>query len=79
MQRWVLFFAIVVWVGVAYAKPKVAVTPIEGDDTGEMLDAVVDALESDDFDVISTGKVTKAFDKLGYEGELSDKQAKKVA
>lgn len=79
MQRWVLFFVIALWVGVAYAKPKVAVTPIEGDDSGDMRDAVAEALDGDDLDVISTGKVTKAFDKLGYEGELSEKQAKKVA
>lgn len=79
MQRWVLFFVIVVWVGIASAKPRVAVTPIEGDDSGDMRDAVADALDGGDLDIISTGKVTKAFDKLGYEGELSEKQAKKVA
>ena len=79
MQRWVLFCVIAFWVGVAYAKPRVAVTPIDGDDSGEMRDAVAEALDGGDLDVISTGKVTKAFDKLGYEGELSEKQAKKVA
>jgi len=79
MQRWVLVFVIVVWVGVAYAKPRVAVTPIEGDESGDMRDAVAEALDGGDLEVISTGKVTKAFDKLGYEGELSEKQAKKVA
>jgi hypothetical protein len=79
MQRWVLFCLIVLWVGVADAKPRVAVTPIEGDESGDMRDAVAEALDGGDLDVISTGKVTKAFDKLGYEGELSQKQAKKVA
>ena len=79
MQRWVLVFVIAVWVGVASAKPRVAVTPIEGDESGDMRDAVAEALDGGDLDVISTGKVTKAFDKLGYEGELSEKQAKKVA
>lgn len=79
MQRWVLFCVIALWVGVAYAKPRIAVAPIEGDDSGDMRDAVADALDGGDLDVISTGKVTKAIDKLGYEGELTDKQAKKVA
>jgi hypothetical protein len=79
MQRWVLFFVLVVGLGVAYAKPRVAVAPIEGDESGDMRDAVADALDGGDLDVISTGKVTKAIDKLGYEGDLSDKQAKKVA
>lgn len=78
MKRWVLILAISGW-GVAYAKPRVAVTPIEGDESGDMRDAVADALDGGDLDVISTGKVTKAFDKLGYEGDLSEKQAKKVA
>lgn len=79
MRRWVLICSIAIWVSVASAKPRVAVTPIEGDDSGDMRDAVADALDGGELDVISTGKVTKAFDKLGYEGELSEKQAKKVA
>jgi hypothetical protein len=79
MQRWVLFCTIAVWMGIAQAKPRVAVSPIEDDDSGDMRDAVADALDGGDLEIISTGKVTKAIDKLGYEPDLSDKQAKKVA
>ncbi|MGE0396914.1 MAG: hypothetical protein AB7T06_09370 [Kofleriaceae bacterium] len=79
MQRWVLTFVLVVWVGVAYARPTVAVTPIDGDETGDMEDAVTDALDGGDLELIATRKVIKALDRLGYEGGLSEKQAKKVA
>lgn len=78
MQRWVLFLMIAVWVGVANAKPKVAVAPIDGDESGDMRDAVAEALDGGDLDIISTGKVTKVIDKLGYDSDLSEKQAKKV-
>ncbi|CAN5918025.1 hypothetical protein BH11MYX2_BH11MYX2_11640 [soil metagenome] len=73
--------AIVVTVAarVADAKPTVAVAPFEGDDEGDVRDAVADALDGDEVDVLPKKQVVKALNKLGYEGELTEKQAKKVA
>jgi hypothetical protein len=76
-----VFAAIVVTVvaRVAEAKPKVAVAPFEGDDAGDVRDAVADALDGEEVDVIPKKEVVKALNKLGYEGELTEKQAKKLA
>lgn len=73
--------ALVLLLGIrtAQAEPSIAVAPIEGDDSGDMRDAVSEALDSDELDLISNSKVTKAIDQLGYDADLSEKQAKKVA
>ncbi len=64
----------------AQAKPKtVALPPIEGDANGSVGTAVVDALDGDQLTMLSSKMVTRAVDKLGYAGELTDKQAKKLA
>ncbi len=62
----------------ASAKPKVALTPIDGDASGDVAEAVADALDGADLTMIATKTVTRAVDKLGYDGELTEKQAKKV-
>jgi hypothetical protein len=70
--------AIVLTVAVADAKPKVAVAPFDGDDAGDVRDAVADALDGEEVDVIPKKEVVKALNKLGYDGELTEKQAKKL-
>jgi len=70
----------VVWVPSAAAKPKtVAMTPIEGDNNGTMSDQVAEALDGPELSLLAPKVVTRSIDKLGYEGDLSEKQAKKVA
>ena len=63
----------------AKAKPKIALTAIEGDDSGAVGDAVTEALDGDDLTVISQRVVNKAVDKLGLDSEMTEKQAKKLA
>lgn len=70
----------VAWVPSAAAKPKtVAMTPIEGDPNGDMGDHVAEALDGAELSLLAPKVVTRAIDKLGYDGELTEKQAKKVA
>lgn len=64
---------------VASAKPKIALTTIEGDDSGAVGDAVTEALDGEDLTVISQRVVNKAVDKLGLDSEMTEKQAKKLA
>jgi hypothetical protein len=64
----------------AAAKPTiVAITPIDGDANGSIGDAITEALDGSELNTLAPKVVTRAVDKLGYEGELSDKQAKKLA
>ncbi len=70
----------VIWVPSADAKPKtVALTPIENDANGDIGDQVAEALDGEELSLLAPKVVTRAIDKLGYEGELDAKQAKKVA
>jgi hypothetical protein len=70
----------VVWTPSAHAKPKtIAIPPIEGDANGTIGDQVAEALDGPELTTLSPKVVTRAMDKLGYDGELSEKQAKKVA
>ena len=70
----------VAWVPSAAAKPKtVAMTPIDGDPNGDMGDHVAEALDGAELSLLAPKVVTRAIDKLGYDGELNEKQAKKVA
>lgn len=83
MKTWIClaFLGLSTVATVALAKPpKVALTPIDGDVSGDLGDAVADALEGGDGElaVIAPTKVTRAVDKLGYDGELTEKQARKV-
>ncbi|MBL9019229.1 MAG: hypothetical protein JNL83_33885 [Myxococcales bacterium] len=64
---------------VASAKPKIALTAIDGDDSGAVGDAVTEALDGDALTVISQRVVNKAVDKLGLDNEMTEKQAKKLA
>ena len=70
----------VMWIPSAHAKPKtVALTPIENDANGDIGDQVAEALDGEELSLLAPKVVTRAIDKLGYEGELDAKQAKKVA
>src|SRR5437762_1145960 len=63
----------------ASAKPKIALTAIDGDESGSVGDAVTEALDGEDLTVISQRVVNKAVDKLGLDSEMTEKQAKKLA
>lgn len=63
----------------ASAKPKVALTAIDGDSSGAISDAVTEALDSEELTVISQRTVNKAVDKLGLDTDMTEKQAKKLA
>ncbi|MBA3394042.1 MAG: hypothetical protein H0T89_15450 [Deltaproteobacteria bacterium] len=65
--------------GTAAAAPKVALTAIDGDLTGNMRDAVAEALDGDDLTVLGEKETNRAVDKLGDVSELSEKQAKKLS
>ncbi|MDQ3367825.1 MAG: hypothetical protein M3680_20565 [Myxococcota bacterium] len=64
---------------VAVAAPKVALTAIDGDLTGDMRDAVAAAIDSDELTVLGEKETNRAVDKLGDVSELTEKQAKKLS
>jgi hypothetical protein len=70
---------VVALAGAAIAKPKIALTPIDGDDNDEMADAVESAIDGVELDVTGTRSTSRALDKLDYDTDLSEKQAKKVS
>jgi len=72
------FAVIAAWCADAGAAPKVALTPIDGDLTGEMREAVAEALDGDELTVLGERETNRAVDKLGDVSELSEKQAKKL-
>jgi hypothetical protein len=57
----------------------VALTQIEGDASGDLRDAVVEALEGKDLSLISGKEVNRAVDKLGDLADLTEKDFKKLA
>ena len=63
----------------ASAKPKVALTQIEGDASGDVHDAVVEALEGKELALIGSKEVNRAVDKLGDLADLTEKDFKKLA
>ncbi len=72
----VLLLVLVTAPAAALAKPKVALVPIEND---EVQEAVVDALGGDELSLVGPKQVSRAEDKLGLEGDLSEKQLRKLA
>jgi hypothetical protein len=76
-MRRIVVLALVLLPAIAFAKPKVAIVPIDNDEGG-VQDAVVDALDGSELDVVAPTKVARAEDKLGLEGDLSEKDAKKL-
>ena len=63
----------------ASAKPKVALTQIEGDATGDVRDAVAEAIEGKELALIGSREVNRAVDKLGDLADLTEKDFKKLA
>jgi hypothetical protein len=64
----------------AWARPKVALTQIEGDASGDVRDAVAEALEGGkELSLISGREVNRAVDKLGDLADLTEKDFKKLA
>ena len=61
------------------AKPKIALTQIEGDATGDVHDAVAEALEGKELLLIASRDVNRAVDKLGDLSDLTEKDFKKLA
>lgn len=67
------------WSGVAWAKPKVALTPFDGDGAGDVRDAVAQALDGKELSVIGNRDVNRAIDKLGAGLDLAEKDLKRLA
>jgi hypothetical protein len=65
--------------GVAIAKPKVALTQIEGDTDDDVRDAVAEALDGKELSLIGTREVNRAVDKLGDLADLTEKDFRKLA
>src|ERR1041384_3573096 len=64
----------------ASAKPsRVALTQIEGDATGDVRDAVAEALEGKELSLIASREVNRAVGKLGELSDLTEKDFKKLA
>src|ERR1041384_302952 len=63
----------------ALARPKVALTQIEGDTTGDVHEAVAEALEGNELSLIGSREVNRAVDKLGDLADLTEKDFKKLA
>jgi len=63
----------------ASAKPKVALTQIEGDASGDIRDAVAEALEGKELSLIGSREVNRAVDKIGDLADLTEKDFKKLA
>ena len=63
----------------AAAKPaKLAVTQIDGDDSGELREAVVEALDGKDLTLTSIKAVNRAVDKIGDIGDFQDRELKRL-
>jgi len=63
----------------AWAKPRVALTQIEGDDTGDVQDAVIEALDGRELSIVSGKEVNRAADKLGELADFKEREMKKLA
>jgi hypothetical protein len=65
--------------GLAIAKPKVALTQIEGDTDDDVRDAVAEALDGKELSLIGSREVNRAVDKLGDLADLTEKDFRKLA
>ena len=61
----------------AFANPKVAVTPVEGDSNDKAAAFIAELLE-DRFEVVKQREVGRAMEKLDLSGELDEKGARKL-
>jgi hypothetical protein len=74
-----LMFGLMSLSGVAIAKPKVALTQIEGDTDDDVRDAVAEALDGKELSLIGSKEVNRAVDKLGDLADLTEKDFRKLA
>jgi hypothetical protein len=78
-RRFALIVAMVVsFAGSAVAKSKIAIAPIDGDESEEMADALETAIDGSELDVTGTRSTGRMLDRLGYDIDLTSKQAKKL-
>lgn len=70
---------VVSFAGSAVAKSKIAIAPIDGDDDDEMADALETAIDGSELDVTGTRSTGRMLDRLGYDTDLTSKQAKKLS
>jgi hypothetical protein len=63
---------------VAWGKPKVAIPAFQNDSNSKVRDGVAEAIDGDDFEVLSKRETNKVADKLEL-ADISDKQAKTLA
>lgn len=64
----------------AWAKPKVALTAIDGDASGDVHDAVEEALQGGkEVSLIGDREVTRAVDKIGDVADLTEKDLRKLS
>ncbi len=80
-MRVALMFLIVVFgVTTAVAAPKVALPAIDGDDSGDIREAVAEALDSKELSVLGAKETNRTLDKLKIDvADITEKQAKKLA
>lgn len=69
---------VVSFAGSAVAKSKIAIAPIDGDENEEMADALETAIDGSELDVTGTRSTGRMLDRLGYDTDLTSKQAKKL-
>ena len=62
----------------AQAKQKIAVAPIDGDSGGKIAAAVVDALTTRDYEVVSPKEVRRELERLGLAEEIDGKSTRKL-
>lgn len=71
---------VVLGVTTAVAAPKVALPAIDGDDSGDLREAVAEALDSKELSVLGAKETNRTLDKLKIDvAEITEKQAKKLA
>src|SRR5437016_976645 len=75
----VAFTAFLLTSHAAAAKPKVALTQIDGDASGDLHDAVAEALEGKELSLSSSREVNRAVGRLGDLADLSEKDLKRLA
>jgi hypothetical protein len=71
-------FTILLLPGAALAKPKVALTEIEGDTNGELRAAVIAALDGKDLALVNGKDVSRAATKIGSVADFTEKDFNKL-
>ena len=77
MRPLVILIGLVASSTMALAKPKVIVTKIDGDASGDVFTAVTEALDPD-LSLVSQKEINKQVDKLNLSDDLTDKEVGKL-